>query len=799
IFLQKMPLIRGRDAVTKKPSVVVTLPPVVKKSSKSRSFHFRYLELCRAKNLTPIPNIRSNANNTTTLDLCGDKLGVSEWLLIIDALHHDLVLQTLIMRMRRSNGNNIVLPIDTENRARLFRQKPVIYTRYIFNSLVDAIVNCVKSNKNLTVLKLESLPLQDSYIECIAKALASNDCLKELSFQKSFIGDKGCAAVCSTVKYLNHIETFNLSECNLGPKGAEHVADMIKMQKISRFSEGWEKSLRYRSVDVNSIAGLRHIALSNNPIMGDDGLRLIAEVLKEDAWVQSKCNSLDNSPTSKLFSLSLPLAIEVESCGLTDRGANLILECLALNNAITEFNIRNNDGISKFLVRQIRDHLGKEDEEKLKEPQYDLSCVNGLQSLPKNQKYTVSQLLNHTKTLEEQLSFERTLRKKAEKLNEKLNQQLLSQGPCSPPAPPQQPQESVSEAPKLPKGYMLVKGDELESFIKNTQNFTPAVTQFNQLVNSAVTSPETTPRSDNSTLRNQLNRQMHRQEQLQQQQQQQILEMEETDDTTIESDHQQPRQMLHVRKVRSEMKYVETYAKDNNKKRESKSDHEFANERDFKLNPNVQFEMDIGDSMMINQQQLDRIRCEVREDIEQEMMQDSYNGQYGNECIGDGVENNRKHKDKFKKRMSAMGQSHMTQFMDELERKINSKSSGRKRHKSKMPSNHVHENHDSEPTSMNLKVESYMPMMDDMPEDSAENSSASDGETCEEMSPGQGMSQGYTTAPMKVFVRRTRNVTESSMERQQQQLDGDESEETIISPRSVYLDIQKKKKSEGNH
>lgn len=63
----------------------------------------------------------------------------------------------------------MVLPIDSENRARLFRQKPVIYTRFIFKSLVEAIVNCIKLNKNLTVLKLESLPLQDGYIECIAK------------------------------------------------------------------------------------------------------------------------------------------------------------------------------------------------------------------------------------------------------------------------------------------------------------------------------------------------------------------------------------------------------------------------------------------------------------------------------------------------------------------------------------------------------------------------------------------------------------------------------------------------------
>lgn len=99
-----MPLIRGRQVV-KRPPVVVTLPPVVKKTSKSRSFHFRYLELCRAKNITPVPNLRSNANCNTFLEVFGDKLGVSEWQLIIDALHYDLVLQTVIIRMRRSNGN----------------------------------------------------------------------------------------------------------------------------------------------------------------------------------------------------------------------------------------------------------------------------------------------------------------------------------------------------------------------------------------------------------------------------------------------------------------------------------------------------------------------------------------------------------------------------------------------------------------------------------------------------------------------------------------------------------------------
>ncbi|XP_064550674.1 protein Cep78 homolog [Drosophila montana] len=761
-----MSMFRARET-KKRASVVVSVPPLVKKSSKSRSFHFRYLELCRAKNLTPVPDIRSNPNATTFLDLLGDKLGVSEWLLIIEALHYDLVLQTMVIRMRRTNGNNIVLPIDTENRARLFRQKPVIYTRFIFNSLVEAIANCVKLNKNLTVLKLEGLPLQDSYIEAIAQSLASNDCLKEVSFQKSYIGDKGCEAVCGTVKYLNHVEIFNVSECNISPKGAEHVADMIKMQKITRFSEGWEKSLRYRSVDVDSISGLRTIGLANNPDLGDNGLRPIAEVLKEDAWVKS---------------------IDVENCGLTDCGANIILECLSLNNAITEFNVRHNDGISKFLMRQIRDHFGKEDEEKMKEPKYDLSCINGLHSLPKSQKYSVSQLLAHTKTLEEQLSLERTLRKKAEKLNEKLNNQLMSmdQGTPMPPPPP----EKVVDNNALPKGYVLVKNDLLQSFTKTFKNGPPTASQFNQLVNSAVTSSDSTPRSANATLRKQ--QQMHEMEKAPPELQD---EGEDEEAYAVMADSQQMRQQLQVRKVRSEMKYVETFSKENAKKRESKSDHEFANERDFKLNPNVQFEVDIGDSCLVNEQQMERKRYEGREDgeyYEQDVAQKSHsNAQYEGEYIGDGVRNdNRKHIAKIKKQYSDIGNSQMALYMAELERKINSKSS-KKRHKSKQQPNESNQGHEAVNGDY-MQVETYMANMEDSSVDSPTNGSDSEGnEKTEGTARGQAES---AMQPMKVFMRRTTHYEEEEVEL----CDDKDTEDHIVSPRSVYLEMQRKK-NEKNH
>lgn len=92
-------------------------------------------------------------------------------------------------------------------------------------------------------------------------------------------------------------------------------------------------------------------------------------------------------------------------------------------------------------------------------------------------------------------------------------------------------------------------------------------------------------------------------------------------------------------------------------------------------------------------------------------------------------------KEKTTKRMGAMGNSNMTKFMDELERKINRKSV-KKRHKS---------NVQETVTEMEqFNEDSYMANMEDVPPDTESDDDKSDKPI-----------QTYTNAPMKVFVRRT--------------------------------------------
>lgn len=146
----------------------------------------------------------------------------------------------------------------------------------------------------------------------------------------------------------------------------------------------------------------------------------------------------------------------MENCGLGDRAANLILDCLEINNYIIDFNVNANAGISKFLLRSIREQLGKEDEDqKLKESQEELvPGPNGV--LIKRKKVTVAALREQIKTLEEQLAFERVLRKKAEQLNEKLNQQIMVYE--------NQLENNINA--NIPEGYVMVKNESLQSIIR---------------------------------------------------------------------------------------------------------------------------------------------------------------------------------------------------------------------------------------------------------------------------------------------------------------------------------------------
>lgn len=123
--------------------------------------------------------------------------------------------------------------IDNLKKTKSVLTQPVILTKFLFSELVDTLKNFLHYNSVLNTMICEGLPLTGKYMISFAKGLANNHSIKNLSLARSIIGDEGCEVVCSTVKHLPNIETLDLSQCNLGVKGAESVTNLIKVKKGS--------------------------------------------------------------------------------------------------------------------------------------------------------------------------------------------------------------------------------------------------------------------------------------------------------------------------------------------------------------------------------------------------------------------------------------------------------------------------------------------------------------------------------------------------------------------------------------
>lgn len=300
---------------------------------------------------------------------------------------------------------------------------PVIYSKFLLTELVEAVQNLLMNSKQLESLTIEGFPLGGQFMSTLVKGLANNSSVTTLSFARSNIGDAACEEVCATLKHLANISTLNFCGCNVGIKGAEAVANLIKFHKIQRFSDAWERSLRYRDVDPEAFSGLRKISLSNNPQIGNDGLEMLTDVLREDVWVKD---------------------VEMQSCGLGDDGAQHIVQCLNVNKTILGFDITNNPDVSDQLFRHILMTLGSAENE----------SSDGSDAKP--EKVTKAKLKEQVKFLEDRLELEIGRRMAMEKLNETLH---IQSGEF-------QQQLNIRGAFQVPNGFTLVANETLDKLLE---------------------------------------------------------------------------------------------------------------------------------------------------------------------------------------------------------------------------------------------------------------------------------------------------------------------------------------------
>ena len=85
---------------------------------------------------------------------------------------------------------------------------------------------------------------------------------------------------------------------------------------MKRHNEAWRDSLRYRRPDLDRMTGIRRITINNNPMLGDQGAALLAEVLKDDLWLKGKGKQLWNllSPFALCYSMKLFSPLKWVTC-----------------------------------------------------------------------------------------------------------------------------------------------------------------------------------------------------------------------------------------------------------------------------------------------------------------------------------------------------------------------------------------------------------------------------------------------------------------------------------------------------
>ncbi|KAI9342591.1 hypothetical protein BDR26DRAFT_859221 [Obelidium mucronatum] len=220
--------------------------------------------------------------------------------------------------------------------------------------LVGSIKDCLIRSNRITVLEIAGVYLTIPALDILQKGLACNGTIKELSLARSNIGDDGLFTLIPGIKAAKALCSVNLSACQLTPKGADFLSNLIKSQAVQRQAAHWVSTLRAHPLDPlregfptqdvynAALAGptldmplgtptpIRRFNLCCNSL-GDNGLDILMDGLVEEIGM---------------------LAIDLQYNDITDAGGRIVEQVVRLNGELVIVDLRNNQ-IDPILMRII--------------------------------------------------------------------------------------------------------------------------------------------------------------------------------------------------------------------------------------------------------------------------------------------------------------------------------------------------------------------------------------------------------------------------------------------------------------
>ncbi|KAG7481142.1 hypothetical protein MATL_G00063560 [Megalops atlanticus] len=307
------------------------LDPVQIRRRGALDFAAYYDYACAAQDMIPLQAVKATVSQGV-LDFNGDRIRLADWTPILNSLAINKQLHHVAIRSAYQPGLGEPEKYRSLNRKKIpaFRSKDMTFR------LCKAVRDCLSISPCLRTVRLHGLPLRERDLIALTKGLAKSSSLENLSLAYCPIADEGLQTICQSVKYSTSIKTVDFTGCNLTWQGAEHLANIIKHQATRRRSDVWAESLRYRKPDLEHMGGIRRITLNCNTLIGDRGAAAIARELAEDLWVK---------------------AVDLQKCGLSNEGAQALLETLSSNSTLAVLDIRRNplvdNGIIKTIIEKV--------------------------------------------------------------------------------------------------------------------------------------------------------------------------------------------------------------------------------------------------------------------------------------------------------------------------------------------------------------------------------------------------------------------------------------------------------------
>ncbi|XP_061672964.1 centrosomal protein of 78 kDa isoform X2 [Syngnathoides biaculeatus] len=290
-----------------------------------------YTDACARHESIPLTAVKSHIDKGT-LDFNGDRVKLADWPPILDSISINKHLQHIVISSTYQTSHGCG-DADRRYYKPVFRKKiPSIRCKDVTFKLCKALKECLSISPNLKTLKLHGLPLRERDLVSLTKGLAKSVSLEALSLANCPIGDEGLEVICQSVKYSTRIKEIDFTGCNITWRGAEHLANIIQHQGMQRHGSVWAQSLRYQKPKYEGMGGLRRLTLNSNTLIGDLGAVRLARELAEDLWVK---------------------AVDLQKCGLSNRGACHLLEVLKTNSTLCVLDIRNNPLVDNSLIKTI--------------------------------------------------------------------------------------------------------------------------------------------------------------------------------------------------------------------------------------------------------------------------------------------------------------------------------------------------------------------------------------------------------------------------------------------------------------